>query len=102
MLRAVPGPDAWIQALFHLETIARSARQVGDLELAEYSAGQMLEHDPAYGGSHLAMALALRQKGDAAGAAREFEAARRCWRQADPDLAELREIEEALASGGSR
>ena len=50
----LPGPDAWIQALFRLEAIARTARDVGDWELAECMAGQMLEHDAAYGGSHLA------------------------------------------------
>ncbi|HET9481824.1 MAG TPA: tetratricopeptide repeat protein [Candidatus Polarisedimenticolia bacterium] len=107
-LRATPGPDAWIQTLFRLETIARSARDAGDWELAEYTAGQMLDHDAAYGGSHLAMALVLRHNGDAAGAAREFEAARRAWSDADKDLSELREMAAALAgasddpSGGGR
>jgi tetratricopeptide (TPR) repeat protein len=88
-LRAVPGPDAWIQALFRLETIARSAREAGDWELAEFTARQMLDHDAAYGGSHLAMALVLEHKGDARGAEREHEEARRYWRDADPDLPEL-------------
>lgn len=96
-LRATPGADAWIQTLFRLESIGRSAREAGDWELAEHIAAQMLDHDAAYGGSHLAMALALRHKGDTAGTAREFEAAERCWRDADPDLPELREIAEALS-----
>ncbi len=47
-LRAIPGPDAWIQALFRLEAMARLARDVGDWELAEFMALQMIEHDPAY------------------------------------------------------
>jgi hypothetical protein len=34
-LRATPGPDAWIQALFRLESIARVAREAGDWDLAE-------------------------------------------------------------------
>ena len=87
-LRAIPGPDAWTQGLFRLETMARTAREVGDWDLAGFIAAQMLEHDAAYGGSHLAQALVLEQRGDAAGYAREVEAARRYWRDADPDLAE--------------
>jgi hypothetical protein len=88
-LRAVPGPDAWIQALFRLEIIARSAREAGDWELAEYTARQMLEHDTAYGGSHLALALVLEHKGDVGGAARARNEVRRYWSDADPDLPEL-------------
>jgi tetratricopeptide (TPR) repeat protein len=96
-LRANPGPDAWSQALFRLESIARSAREAGDWDLAEYTAAQMLDHDPAYGGSYLAMALVLRRTGDAAGAVRHFEAARRFWRDADPDLPEMGLIAKAIA-----
>ena len=40
-MRAAPGPDAWAQALFQIEAIARAARTVGDWELA----GQMAEAD---------------------------------------------------------
>ena len=98
VLRATPGPDAWTQTLFRLESMARSAREAGDWELAEYTAAQMLDHDPAYGGSHLAMALVLRRAGDAAGTTRHCEAARRYWRDADPDLPELLLITEASAS----
>jgi Tfp pilus assembly protein PilF len=87
--RSIPGPDAWSQALFRLESIARSAVAAGDWELAEYTAGQMLDHDAAYGGSHFAMALVLRHNGDAAASDRELQAARRFWRDADPDLPEL-------------
>jgi tetratricopeptide (TPR) repeat protein len=97
-LRATPGPDAWIQTLFRLESIARSAREADEWDLAEHTAAQMIDHDAAYGGSHFAMALVLQHKGDAAGAAREFEAARRYWQNADPDLPELREIMKATAS----
>jgi tetratricopeptide (TPR) repeat protein len=88
-LRAIPGPDAWIQTLFRLESIARAARESGDWSLAEYTAEQMLDHDSAYGGSHLAIALVLENKGDKAGATREFEAAKRYWQQADPDIVKL-------------
>jgi tetratricopeptide (TPR) repeat protein len=94
-LRALLGPDAWIQSLFRLESIARMARDVGDWELAEYTAGQMLEHDAAYGGSHLAMALVARHRGDAAGADRALAAAARYWRDADADLPELAQVRSA-------
>jgi hypothetical protein len=82
-LRSIPGPDAWIQALFRLEAIARVAREAGDWELAERMAGQMFEHDPAYGGSHLALALVAEHRGDAATAVEERAAAERLWRDAD-------------------
>jgi hypothetical protein len=91
-LRGIPGPDAWTQTLFHLEGMARSAREAGDWVLAEYTAKQMIDHDPAYGGSHLALALVLRHQGDLDGSDRELDAARRSWRDADPDLPELASI----------
>ena len=56
-VRAAPGPDAWTQALFTLESIARAAREVGDWDLAGWAARQMVEHDPNYGGAHYALAL---------------------------------------------
>jgi tetratricopeptide (TPR) repeat protein len=88
-LRAIPGPDAWIQALFRLEAMARLARDVGDWELAEFMAGQMLEHDAAYGGSHLARALVAEHRGDTASAVAARADAVRYWRDADPGLPEL-------------
>ena len=97
-LRATPGPDAWTQALFRMETMARSAREVGDWELAEYTAKQMLDHDTAYGGSHLAFALVLEHQGQTADARKEFEKAKSLWRDADPDLPELKQIATVLAS----
>jgi hypothetical protein len=71
---------------------------VGDWELAEYTANQMLEHDAAYGGSHLAIALVLEQRNDAAGEKRELAEARRFWRDADSDLPELKLIATAIGS----
>jgi tetratricopeptide (TPR) repeat protein len=88
-LRAAPGPDAWIQAIFRLEAIARAAREAGAWDLAESIARQMLEHDAAYGGSHLALALVAEQRKDVAAASRALADAERCWSRADPDLPEL-------------
>jgi tetratricopeptide (TPR) repeat protein len=88
-LRAAPGPDAWIQALFRLEAIARLARERGEWDLAEAMAQEMLDHDAAYAGSHLALALVAEHRGDAAATARGLAAAERYWAEADGDLPEL-------------
>jgi hypothetical protein len=100
-LRAAPGPDAWSQGLFRLEVIARTAMEAGDWELSEFLAQQMLDHDAAYGGSHYTHARVLQHKGDTGNAAKEVEAARRYWRDADKDLAELREMSSLGSGGGS-
>jgi tetratricopeptide (TPR) repeat protein len=92
-LRASPGPDAWTQALFRLEVLGRIAREAGDWELAEHIAEQMLEHDEAYGGSHMARALVFERKGDLVHTVQERERAKVCWSQADRDLRELRQLE---------
>jgi hypothetical protein len=89
-VRAAPGPDAWTQALFALEAIARAAREVGDWEFAEWAAGQMLEHDPQYAGSHYARALVAEHRGDAGTAAAERALMVKYWSNADKDLAELK------------
>jgi tetratricopeptide (TPR) repeat protein len=90
-LRALPGPDAWTQALFRLDAFGRIARDVGDWDLAEHTARQMLEHDGAYGGSHLALALVARERGDLELARREAAEARKYWRDADKGLKEVKQ-----------
>jgi tetratricopeptide (TPR) repeat protein len=94
-VRAAPGPDAWIQALFTLEAIARAAREVGDWELAGRVARQMVEHDPAYAGTHYALALVAEHDGDNGAARAEFALAQKYWRRADPDLRELADVRSA-------
>jgi tetratricopeptide (TPR) repeat protein len=95
-VRAVPGPDGWVQALFALESMARTARQVGDWQLAGQLAQQMLAHDPAYAGTHYALALVAEHDGDAKTARAEFARAQKYWSQADADLPELVEIRKRL------
>ena len=92
LMLALPGPDNWVQALFTLESIARTARAAGDAEFARWAAEEMVNHDPNYAGSHFALGLSARQAGDRATAAREFAAALRLWSRADPSLAEISEI----------
>jgi tetratricopeptide (TPR) repeat protein len=96
-VRALPGPDNWVQALFTLESIARTARAAADWPFAAWAAQQMLEHDPGYAGSHYAAALAARHAGDQAVSAREFAAAARLWAAADPTLPEWSEIKASSA-----
>lgn len=89
-VRAAPGPDAWTQALFTLEAIARTARDAGDWELAAWTAGQMIEHDPNYAGSHYALGLVAAHQGDQGKARAEFDLARRYWKDADANAAEFK------------
>ncbi len=88
--RSLPGPDAWSQSLFRLEAMARSARAVGDWELAGQMAQLMTEHDPAYFGSHYALALVAQNAGNQPAARREFDLALKAWATADKDLPELK------------
>jgi tetratricopeptide (TPR) repeat protein len=99
-LRALPGPDAWIQALFRLEDMGRMAREAGDWELADFLSRQMVEHDPAYAGSHFAAALVAEHRRDGVAAARARTEAARYWRDADADLPELRVVRGASLSPG--
>ncbi|HEY7286433.1 MAG TPA: tetratricopeptide repeat protein [Vicinamibacterales bacterium] len=87
-VRAAPGPDAWTQALFTLESIARVAREVGDWDLAGWTAAQMLEHDPNYAGTHLAIGLVAQHRGDQTAAHAAFDRARQYWKDADAELPE--------------
>jgi len=86
----VPGPDAWSAALFQLESIAQVARQVGDWELAEFTARRMIQHDRSYAGGHYALGLVAEHQGDAATARTEFATAEKLWSKADSDLARPR------------
>ena len=96
-IRAVPGPDAWMQALFILESIANSARQAGDWDLVDYTARQMQDHDPSYAGAHFLLALVADHRGDAAAARASFAEAEKLWQHADPDLPELGRVRSRVA-----
>ncbi|MEN3333142.1 MAG: hypothetical protein V7641_2507 [Blastocatellia bacterium] len=97
-IRAELGPDAWVQALFRLEALAAAARAAGDWELAETIARQMLDHDPAYAGSHYALALVAEHKNDNVMAVTEYAEAEKLWRNADTDLPELQQARARLAA----
>ncbi len=91
-VRGMPGPDAWTQALFTLDALARAAREAGEWDLAGWVAAQMLEHDPNYAGAHYAMGLVAQHKGDTAGSRAAFAQAKKFWSNADADLAELKQL----------
>jgi hypothetical protein len=88
-VRARPGPDAWTQATFEIEAIARAARDAADWRLADSAARQLIDHDPRYAGGHYALALAARHAGDEKTARAELALAAQYWAKADPDLPEL-------------
>ena len=89
-LRMLTGPDAHMDALFTMEAIARAMRDAEQWDLAAWAAGQMMEYDANYAGSHFASALALERAGNENGARSAFAAAARLWSTAESDLPELR------------
>ena len=96
-MRLLSGPDEWTETLFWLEDIFRIARASDAWDLAEFTAAQMAEHDPHYGGTHYALGIVAEHKGDAAGARREFTEAERAWTHADADFRPLVEVRNKLA-----
>jgi hypothetical protein len=85
-MTAVPGPDAWSEVLFQLESIAKMARAVGDWELVEHTAEQMIQHDPSYAGGYFALGWLAEHRGDASMARQKFAAAEKLWSKADADV----------------
>jgi Tfp pilus assembly protein PilF len=50
----------------------------------------MLQHDSHYAGAHYARALAAEHEGDEKTAREEFDTVKQLWKNADPDLPELK------------
>jgi tetratricopeptide (TPR) repeat protein len=101
-IRALPGPDNWVQALFTMEVIGQTARDSGDWIFAEWIGRQMVEHDPNYAGGHYALALNADHRDDVSNAQAEFATAARLWSRADPSLPELARIRERVTNFGVR
>ena len=83
---AVSGPDAWSEAIFQLEYIARVAREASDWTLAESAAREMIGHDPSYAGGYFALGLVAEHQGNSPSAKQEFATAQRLWSKADANL----------------
>jgi tetratricopeptide (TPR) repeat protein len=92
-LRAQSGPDAWAQTLFSLEAAARTARELGDWELAAKLAEEMRRHDAVYAGTEYALATIAEHNGDRRTAAGLYDDAVRRWAKGDPDLPAARDAE---------
>jgi len=99
LARAMPGPDAWCSARFELEGIAQTARQLDDWGLAEFTAQQMIQHDPSYAGGYFALGMAEEHAGEGGRAKQQFAMAEKLWSKADKDLPELRRIRERVSAG---
>jgi tetratricopeptide (TPR) repeat protein len=91
-IRATPGPDAWMQAIYRIELVARIGREAGDWKLAEYASKQMLEHDQYYAGTQYALALIQLHESNQQRGKELLAAAKSYWKDSDGDLAELAEI----------
>jgi tetratricopeptide (TPR) repeat protein len=98
-MRALSGPDAWTETTFWLDEIFRAARKAGAWDLAEFTAQQMLEQDPHYGGTQYALALMAEHRGDAAAAQRGFAEAALAWGHADADFPALAEVRQKAGEG---
>src|SRR5262249_26450565 len=85
-LRPQSGPDVWAQAVFSMEGAARTARELGDWELAAALADEMRGYDPAYAGTQYALAQVAEQRGDRKTARGLYENAALRWAKGDPDL----------------
>jgi tetratricopeptide (TPR) repeat protein len=85
-MTAVPGPDAWSEALFRLESIAKMARRIGDWELVEHTAQKMIQHDPSYAGGYFALGWVAEHQGDASQARQKFATGEKLWSKADANV----------------
>lgn len=97
-IRAVPGPDSWSEALFQLDSIASIARDAGDWDLAEFTAHQIIEHDPSYAGGYYALGLIYEHRGEQTAAREQFAHAEKSWFKADAEMPELVRLRQRLAA----
>jgi Tfp pilus assembly protein PilF len=101
-LLAQTGPDAWVQTLFSLEAVSRTARELGDWTLAAEFAERMRLHDSTYPGTSYALALIADHRGDQSTTKALVADAIRRWSGADSGLPELRDAQRILAALSSR
>jgi tetratricopeptide (TPR) repeat protein len=95
-LRAQSGPDAWVQALYALEAIARLAREQGDWALAAEMADEMRRHDAEYAGTWYAQSLVAEHLGKRDAARDGYREAVRRWQLSDADFPELADARRRL------
>ena len=94
---AAKGGADTVGRLFTMLYLAQQARACADWDLVESIGREMLLFDPSYAGGHLVAALAAEHNGDSDLARREFASAEKLWGQADPDFAEMEEVQSRVA-----
>jgi len=87
-------------SLFLLQLVAEDSRNLKKWDLAQFAAEQMLGFDANYAGGHYEMGMVKVHTGHAGAARPEFQRAIELWKNADPDLDELRQAKKQLAAFG--
>src|SRR2546425_651179 len=95
-LRASPGPDPRSQALIQLDSIARRARETEEWALAEFTAREMIQHDPSYAGGYQALWSVSGQPGAPVAATPVLAITDSLWSEADKELPELQIVRQKL------
>jgi tetratricopeptide (TPR) repeat protein len=85
-------------SLFLIQLIAEDCRNLKKWDLAQFAAEQMLGFDANYAGGHYEMGMVKVQTGQAGAAQPELHTAIELWKNADPDLDELRQAKQHLAT----
>jgi tetratricopeptide (TPR) repeat protein len=95
-IRTLPGPDAWSQGLFRLESIGRVAVASSAWDIAAETAADMEAHDPRYGGTHYLQALVAEHQQDPKRMKEHLRLAADAWKDGDADFADLIDIRARL------
>jgi tetratricopeptide (TPR) repeat protein len=77
-------------SLFVMQLVAEDSRHLKKWDLAQFAAEQMLGFDANYAGGHYEMGMVKVHTGQAGAAQAELQKAIELWKNADPDLDELR------------
>jgi len=87
-------------SLFVMQLVAEDSRNLKRWDLAQFAAEQMLGFDSNYAGGHYETAMVRLQTGQGGAAEPELQKAIELWKNADPDLDELRQAKQHLAELG--
>ncbi len=85
-------------SLFLIQLVAEDCRNLKKWDLAQFAAGQMLGFDANYAGGHYEMGMLKEQTGRVGAAQPELQKAVELWKNADPDLDELRQAKQRLSA----
>ena len=85
-LREATGPDAWVTTLFSLESVIRTASDLGAWPVVQDFADQMRDVDAAYPGTRYVSGLLAEHGGDRTTALARYQEALTGWADADADF----------------